>query len=77
VHHAGASQSTGSLNSSSPCDAARSRYIAVLDTYSGHRALDDERRERLYERIHQRAEARPAGKVRKTYLASLNVAARL
>jgi SAM-dependent methyltransferase len=52
-------------------------YIAVLDTYSGHRALNDETRQRLYERIHLRAEARPGGKVRKTYLATLNVAARV
>ncbi len=49
-------------------------YIAVLDTYSGHRALDDETRERLYERIRRRIERRPGGKVRKTYLATLNVA---
>jgi SAM-dependent methyltransferase len=52
-------------------------YIAVLDTYSGHRALDDERRRRLYERIHRRAAARPGGVVRKTYLAVLNVAKRV
>jgi SAM-dependent methyltransferase len=51
-------------------------YIAVLDTYSGHRALEDDRRRRLYERIRRRAEARPEGKVRKTYLATLNVAKR-
>jgi SAM-dependent methyltransferase len=52
-------------------------YTAVLDTYSGHRALDEETRERLYERIHRRIEARPERKVRKTYLATLNVAERL
>ena len=51
-------------------------YIEVLGTYSGHRALDDETRERLLARIRRRAEARPGGKVRKTYLAILNVAAR-
>ena len=49
-------------------------YIGVLNTYSGHRALDDDTRERLLARIHQRVEARPGGKVRKTYLAMLNVA---
>ncbi len=52
-------------------------YIGVLNTYSGHRALDDDTRERLLARIHHRVEARPGGKVRKTYLAMLNVADRL
>jgi SAM-dependent methyltransferase len=49
-------------------------YIAVLDTYSGHRALDHATRDRLYERIRRRIEQRPEQKVRKTYLATLNVA---
>ena len=49
-------------------------YIALLDTYSGHRALDDERRNRLYERIRGRIDARPGGRVTKTYLTMLNVA---
>jgi len=52
-------------------------YIAVLETYSGHRALDDETRGRLLGRIRRRAEARPGGRVRKTYLALLNAAERL
>lgn len=52
-------------------------YISVLDTYSGHRDLHHETRQRLYERIHRRIEARPERKVRKTYLATLNVAQRL
>jgi protein-L-isoaspartate O-methyltransferase len=52
-------------------------YIAVLNTYSGHRALDDETRERLLSRIHRRIEARRERKVRKTYLAMLNVAERV
>jgi SAM-dependent methyltransferase len=50
------------------------RYIDVLSTYSGHIALDDSRRARLFERIRQRIAARPGGEVRKTYLAILNVA---
>jgi SAM-dependent methyltransferase len=49
-------------------------YIALLDTYSGHRALDDERRQELYRRIRRRIEARPDGRVTKTYLTMLNVA---
>lgn len=51
-------------------------YVAVLNTYSGHRALEDETRERLLARIHRRIEARPDRKVRKTYLAMLYVAER-
>jgi SAM-dependent methyltransferase len=51
-------------------------YIALLDTYSGHRALDDERRLELYERIRRRIEARPDRRVVKTYITMLNVARR-
>jgi SAM-dependent methyltransferase len=49
-------------------------YIDVLDTYSGHRRIEPERRQRLYDAIHRRIAARPGGKVTKTYLATLNVA---
>lgn len=49
-------------------------YISLLDTYSGHRALDDERREQLYDRIRRRIEARPEARVTKTYITMLNVA---
>jgi SAM-dependent methyltransferase len=52
-------------------------YVGVLDTYSGHRAFADESRERLLSRIHRRIDERPARKVRKTYLAILNVAERV
>ena len=52
-------------------------YIGLLNTYSGHRALDDATRERLLARIHGRIEARPGRRVRKTYFAMLSVAARL
>jgi protein-L-isoaspartate O-methyltransferase len=52
-------------------------YIGVLNTYSGHRALDDDTRERLLSRIRRRIEARPGRQVRKTYLAILNVAERI
>jgi SAM-dependent methyltransferase len=52
-------------------------YIGVLDTYSGHRAMDDGPRTRLYTRIRRRIEARPEQKVRKSYLAILNIARRL
>jgi protein-L-isoaspartate O-methyltransferase len=49
-------------------------YVALLNTYSGHRALEDGTRGRLDARIHRRIEARPGRKVRKTYLALLYVA---
>jgi SAM-dependent methyltransferase len=52
-------------------------YVAVLETYSPHRALDDATRKRLHDRIRSRIEARPEGTVRKTYLATLNVAQRV
>jgi SAM-dependent methyltransferase len=49
-------------------------YIALLNTYSGHRALDDERRAQLYDRIRRRIDARPEAGVTKTYITMLNVA---
>ena len=49
-------------------------YIAVLDTYSGHRSLEGSKREDLNERIRKRIEVRPDATVTKTYLATLNVA---
>lgn len=51
-------------------------YVAVLGTYSHHRAFDDAARKRLFERIRERIEARPERTVRKTYLAMLYVAER-
>ena len=49
-------------------------YLAVLDTYSGHRSMTDGERGELYRRIRRRVEARPEGLVTKSYLAILNVA---
>ncbi len=49
-------------------------YIAVLDTYSGHRSMDEDARHELYRRIRRRIEDRPKDRVSKTYLAILNVA---
>jgi hypothetical protein len=56
---------------------AADEYIAVLDTYSGHRLLEQGKRDELYERIHRRIERRPGGRVHKHYLATLNIARRL
>jgi SAM-dependent methyltransferase len=53
---------------------AANEYIAVLDTYSGHRALADDEHNELYRRIRERIGERT---VTKTYLFTMNVAARL
>jgi SAM-dependent methyltransferase len=47
-------------------------YIDLIDTYSGHRVLPREAKDRLYDAIRSRIEER--GSVRKTYLAILHVA---
>jgi len=52
-------------------------YVALLGTFSPNLALDPETRQRLFERIHRRIEARPGRTVTKTHLATLNVAGRL
>ena len=52
-------------------------YLAVLDTYSGHRALPAEQRTRLYERIRGRIATQPEETVVKTYLTTLDVAERV
>jgi SAM-dependent methyltransferase len=48
------------------------QYIDLIDTYSGHRVLPPEAKDRLYDAIRVRIEAR--GSLRKTYLAILHVA---
>jgi SAM-dependent methyltransferase len=52
-------------------------WIGVMDTFSPVRALDPDTRAELLARIHRRIEARPAGRMRKHYQATLNVARRL
>jgi SAM-dependent methyltransferase len=51
-------------------------YIGVLGTYSPNLAMEPATRERLFDRIRRRVEARPGGRVRKTYLFTLNLARR-
>jgi SAM-dependent methyltransferase len=51
-------------------------YVAVLDTYSPNRAMEPARRERLFDLIRRRVEEQPGGRVRKTYLFTLNLARR-
>ena len=52
------------------------QLVNLLDTYSDHRALPDDTRRQLFDRIQRRIEARPGGRVRKAYLATLDVARR-
>jgi SAM-dependent methyltransferase len=52
-------------------------FVALLDTYSDHRALEEATRRSLFDRIRRRIEGRPDGRVRKTYVATLDVAKRL
>lgn len=49
-------------------------YVALLDTYSGHRAMDPSARRWLYDEIRRRIRARPAGRVRKHYMFTLTLA---
>jgi SAM-dependent methyltransferase len=49
-------------------------YLSLLDTYSGHRAMEAPTRELLYRRIARRIEARPDRQVTKDYLFVLHVA---
>jgi hypothetical protein len=51
-------------------------YLAVLDTYSGHRSIPIDRRLELYKRIRRRIEERKDPHVRKSYVSILDVAHR-
>jgi SAM-dependent methyltransferase len=49
-------------------------YIDLLNTFSGHIALEPEKREYLYRKVREGIEARPDPRVRRHWLAILNVA---
>jgi SAM-dependent methyltransferase len=49
-------------------------YLDLLSSFSGHIALDPERREFLFRNIRERIEARPVARVRRHWVAILNVA---
>ena len=49
-------------------------YIALLNTFSGHIAMDADKRAHLYREIRQRISARDDGRVQRHWLATLQVA---
>jgi SAM-dependent methyltransferase len=51
-------------------------YLDVLNTYSGHRALDSSNREALFECISRLIDQQRGGRIRKAYLTELAVATR-
>lgn len=51
-------------------------YIALLNTFSGHIAMDAAKREHLYREIRRRIGQRPDGRVRRHWAAILHVARR-
>jgi SAM-dependent methyltransferase len=51
-------------------------YIALLETFSGHRAMSEPARERLYQEIRARIAARPDPRVRRHWHAILHVVRR-
>jgi SAM-dependent methyltransferase len=51
-------------------------YVALLDTYSGHRSIDEPVRSELYRRIRRRIDAAPGGSIRRTYVSTLHVGRR-
>jgi SAM-dependent methyltransferase len=51
-------------------------YVDLLNTYSGHRSIDEPARSELLGRIRRRIAARPDGRVRKAYLSIMHVARR-
>jgi len=52
-------------------------YIRLLETFSGHIAMEQWKRERLYGEIRRRLAGRPAGRLRRHWGAVLHVARRL
>ncbi len=52
-------------------------YLALLDTFSGHLAMEEPQRERLYGEIRRRLAERPDGRLRRHWGAVLQVARRV
>ncbi len=55
-------------------DYTADQYIDVLNTYSGHIAMEQWKRDKLYTEVRRLFEARPDGRIRKHYLSILHVA---
>ena len=53
------------------------QYIDLLNTFSGHIAMEPEKREYLYRKVRERINARDDPRVRRHWLAILNVARKL
>jgi len=51
-------------------------YLALLDTFSGHIAMEPDKRAHLYREIRRRIDARPSRTIHRHWLAILNVAQR-
>ena len=51
-------------------------YVALLETFSGHIAMESEKRARLYSEVRRRIGARPDPRVRRHWFAILHVARR-
>lgn len=50
------------------------QYIALLDTFSGHRDMDSTSRERLYHELRRLISRRPGGRITRHWLSILHVA---
>ena len=55
---------------------AADEYVALLSTFSGHIAMEPDKREHLFAEIRRRIDARPDPRVRRHWLAILHVARR-
>ena len=58
-------------------DYTADEYIALLNTFSGHIAMEPSRRAHLYREIRRRVEQRPARRVYRHWHAILHVARRV
>ena len=58
------------------CSYTADEYVALLDTFSGHIAMGDAKREHLYAEVRRRLAARPDGRVLRHWSAILHVALR-
>jgi SAM-dependent methyltransferase len=60
-----------------PVDYSADTYIDVLNTYSGHIAWDQSKRDKLYSDVRGLIAQRPDGRIRKHYLSILQVCRRI